>query len=64
MKYDMYLAPGDEIIIEFSDGSTHEVCIRHHEGNGGTIAPIVEVNHLADAGRGDERLTYWFNPNV
>jgi hypothetical protein len=57
MKYNMFLAPGDSIIVEFADGSPHEVIIKSHVDN------LVEVSHMSDANRGEERLTYWFTPN-
>lgn len=57
MKYNMFLAPGDSIIVEFADGPSHEVIIKSHVDN------LVEVSHMSDANRGEERLTYWFKPN-
>lgn len=58
MKYNMFLAPGDSIIVEFANDSTHEVSITVHADD------LAEISHMSNANIGEEKLTYWFNPHV
>ena len=59
MNYNMLLAPGDTITIEFANDCPHELNVRVHDGP----QVLVEVSHMRNANLGEEQLTYWFKPN-